>query len=259
MTSVRCSNWVIRMNNDSRHQTRFQDVAYILHSRAYQNTSLIADVFTREHGRIGLVAKGVKRPASKMFGVIQPWQRLFVSWGGRSELKTLYSAEIEPRNTTALTGERIYLGLYINELLLRLLHLDEAHAQIFDYYQACLRELASVADTEPSLRYFEIQLLEELGYGVNFLYDYQTEAHIQPDSVYAFVPDRGFILREYHHEDALLIHGQTIISLSNRQLDTVEQKKEAKILLRSIIEHHLEGRPLKSRELFQQKRGSLQH
>ena len=241
------------MSSDSRGHTRYQDVAYVLHSRAYQNSSLIVDAFTREHGRIGLVAKGVKRPSSKMYGMIQPLQCLFISWGGRSELKTLYTAENESNKMPVLSGERLYLGLYVNELLIRLLHNDEAHSRLFDYYQHCLQNLAAAADIEPTLRYFEIQMLEELGYGLNFQYDYQTETEIEPGVIYAYLPERGFMRREQAHGDDLLVHGQTILSLSTRQLKGEQEKKEAKLLLRSIIEQHLEGRPLKTRELFQEK------
>lgn len=241
------------MNNDAQANGRFQDVAYVLHGRPYQNTSMLVDVFTREHGRLGLVAKGVKRPASKMYGVMQPLQRLFLSWGGRSELKTLYSAEIESNKTPALSGERIYMGLYINELLIRLLHKDEAHRQMFDVYQQCLLQLANEADCEPALRYFEVQLLEELGYGVNFSTDYLTDSDIQVELQYRYVPERGFTQRTHQQVDELVVQGGTIKSLAQRQLVGVQAKKEAKLLLRSIIEYHLEGRPLKTRELFQQK------
>lgn len=258
MTSAPYSNWVTRMNNDARSQGRYQDVAYVLHGRAYQNTSMLVDLFTREHGRIGLVAKGVKRPSSKMFGALQPLQGLFVSWGGRSELKTLYSAEIEPHISTTLAGDRLYMGLYINELLIRLLHNEEAHIRLFDVYQQCLQTLASEADCEPALRYFEVQLLEELGYGVNFVYDYQTETEIQADESYTYVPERGFAQRTRQQGDELIIQGQTIKSLAEHQLSGVQQKKEAKLLLRTIIEYHLEGRPLKTRELFQQKQPNHQ-
>ena len=225
----------------------------MLHGRAYQNTSMLVDLFTREHGRIGLVAKGVKRPNSKMFGALQPLHRLFVGWGGRSELKTLYSAEIESHASTALAGDRLFMGFYVNELLIRLLHNEEAHIRLFDVYQQCLQTLASEADCEPALRYFEMQLLEELGYGVNFEYDYQTESEIQAGESYTYVPERGFTRPTLLQGDELIIQGQTIKSLSEYQLTDAQQKKEAKLLLRTIIEYHLEGRPLKTRELFQQK------
>ena len=245
------------MNNDARSQGRNQDVAYVLHGRAYQNTSMLLDLFTREHGRLGLVAKGVKRPASKMFGVLQPLQRLFVSWGGRNELKTLYSAEIEPHKSKDLSGDRIYMGFYVNELLIRLLHNDEAHTQLFDAYQQCLTALAEVNDCEPALRYFEMQLLEELGYGVNLLYDYHTETPIEPGLQYTYVPERGFTRLIHRQADELIIQGHTLTALSERLLADAQQKKEAKLLLRTIIEYHLEGRPLKTRELFQQKQRNI--
>jgi DNA repair protein RecO (recombination protein O) len=137
--------------------------------------------------------------------------------------------------------------------LTRLLHNEEAHAQLFDIYQHCLHTLAYENDCEPALRYFEVQLLEELGYGINLLYDYQNEIEIQPDASYTYVAERGFARQTHQQGDELIVQGRTLKSLSNHELTDVQQKKEAKLLLRTIIEYHLEGRPLKTRELFQQK------
>lgn len=241
------------MNNSPTAQSRFQDVAYVLHGRAYQNTSMIVDVFTREYGRLSLLAKGAKRPASALYGVLQPFQPLFVSWGGRSELKTLYSAETGNRAGSNLNGDQIYLGMYLNELLFRLLHKEEAHAQIFDDYQHCLELLTDKADEEVVLRFFELHLLEELGYAVNLETEYATGMAIAAEKSYAYVPEHGFIYRETLHNDEIVIHGQTILALSQQKSLDGQQKKEAKLLLRSIIEYHLDGQPLKTRELFYQK------
>lgn len=226
----------------------------MLHGRAYQNTSMIVDVFTRSYGRLSLLAKGAKRPGSAMYGTLLPLQCLFLSWGGRSELKTLYSAEIESKGQPMLDGDHIYLGMYLNELLVRLLHKEEAHAQMFDYYQHCLQQLSQDSDNEIVLRYFELQLLEELGYAVNLQTTCDTDNDIEVNAVYAYLPERGFICQDRHQGDELLVQGQTIQALAGRNLSGDQQKKEAKLLLRSIIEYHLDGSPLKTRELFQQKK-----
>ena len=226
----------------------------MLHGRAYQNTSMIVDVFTRSYGRLSLLAKGAKRPGSAMYGTLLPLQCLFLSWGGRSELKTLYSAEIESKGQPMLDGDHIYLGMYLNELLVRLLHKEEAHAQMFDYYQHCLQQLAQESDDEIVLRYFELQLLEELGYAVNLETACDTSSEIESNNMYSYIPERGFVSQQVHHGDELLVQGQTIQALSERNLTGDQQKKEAKLLLRSIIEYHLDGLPLKTRELFQQKK-----
>ena len=75
------------------NKTGNNDKAYVLHTRAYQNTSLIIEAMTRGHGRMTFVAKGAKRSGSPYQGMLQPFMPLYISWGGRSEMKTLFKAE----------------------------------------------------------------------------------------------------------------------------------------------------------------------
>jgi len=235
------------MNPGSSSQ--HEDNAYILHTRPYKNTSLLVEAFCQHSGRQSFVVKGVKRNKSSMQGIIEPFNLLYLVWGGRSELKNLYKAESVPPSIK-LKGEKIYAGFYVNELIMYLLHKDEAHIRLFLCYQDCLKKLAGRQETNVLLRYFELELLTELGYGISFISDAQTGADIDKDKFYQYDFDLG--VSEYRGDDrsVLKISGQTLIALEKKQLANDLQKTEAKKLLRRILEFYLEGRPIKSRELF---------
>lgn len=236
----------------TQKSSTFEDKAYVLHTRPYKNTSMLAEVFCREHGRLSFVVKGAKRSESTMYGIIQAFNSLYVVWGGRGELKNLYSAEtVAPR--VRLTGDVLYAGFYVNELIMYLLHKHEAHPELFDFYQRCLVGLSENQDMESVLRYFELDLLNELGYGVNMLYDGYSGEQINPDKIYQYDFEHG--VSEYRGDDnaTLAVSGDTLLALAGHELQTAAQKKQAKHLLRRILEYYLEGRPIRSREILQQK------
>ena len=136
--------------------------AYVLHSRPYRDTSLLVDFFTLEQGKVSAVAKGARRPNSKLRSSIQPFVPLQITWGGRQELKSLINAEpVAP--TMLLQGNALLCGLYVNELLDRLMLPFDPHPQLYVYYQYVLNELLSGEDIEGGLRTFEHRLLAELG------------------------------------------------------------------------------------------------
>ncbi|MGD8926158.1 MAG: DNA repair protein RecO [Thioalkalispiraceae bacterium] len=241
------------------NQNRNQDKAYVLHYRAYQNTSLIVELFTREHGRLSAVAKGARRANSPFQGTIQQFVPLFVSWGGRSEMKTLYTAE-NVSGSVKLAGDLIYTGFYLNELIMYLLHKHEAHASLFDRYHQCLGELLESSDIELSLRYFELDLLEQLGYGVSLDQDLRTGQPVNPELCYTYNIETGITSQTGDEAGVMQIKGTTLLALSQRNISTQEQRIEAKRLLRSVLDYHLEGRPLNARKLFLKKKNfSLSH
>ena len=252
MTNEPCSNWAILMSFDSASAQR-QDRAYVLHARAYKNTSLIVDMFSRDHGRMTLVAKGARRAGSPFYGLLEPFTSLFIAWGGRSEMKTLYKAESVAGNDK-LSGELIYTGFYLNELIMYLLHKHEAHAALFDAYQVCLEKLRAGQDTELVLRYFELDMLNELGYGVSLDHVLQTGEPVQADQYYEYKLESGLSLAGTADADTLTLSGETLLALAAGKLATEQQKLEAKHLLRSILDYHLDGRPIRARELFAQKK-----
>ncbi|HLR12226.1 MAG TPA: DNA repair protein RecO [Burkholderiaceae bacterium] len=158
----------------SRRVQRVNDArAYLLHASAWRETSLVVQCFTRDHGLMGLVAKGAKRPHSQLRPILGAFQPLHLSWSGASELKILRRAETA--GIVPLTGRSWMSAWYLNELVLRLLPREDPHPVLFDHYCRALNELAQVCqhsarqDDAPSLsgtlRRFEWMLLQETGYG----------------------------------------------------------------------------------------------
>lgn len=211
--------------------------AWLLHRHPFRNTSLILDLFLPERGRVGVVARGGRRNP-----VLAPFTPLWVDLKtGGGELSTL--RQVEPRGPALpLRGPALYCGFYINELLVRLLHRDDAHAHLWLAYQDTLAALSGETPLDISLRCFEMVLLEEIGYGL--VLDQDTDGRpLNPDGLYQWVPGQGLIIDPGGYPgDLLLALGE------ERWSDDV--RKLAKALLRAALASHLGGRPLRSRELF---------
>lgn len=141
---------------------------FILHRRPYRNTSLLLDAFSPDHGRMGLAARGAAAPRSRLKGLLQPFTPLLLSWSGAGDLATLTGAE-DAGLPIALPPHRVLAGLYVNELLMRLLRRLDPQTGLFTAYRTLLTELATAPNEEPVLRRFEKQLLDELGYGLNLI------------------------------------------------------------------------------------------
>ncbi|MGJ7580989.1 DNA repair protein RecO [Variovorax sp. RHLX14] len=175
--------------------------AYVLHRYDWSESSLILETFTRHHGRIALVAKGAKRPSSNFRPVLLPLQPLQVSYGGDAEIRTLKSAEWMGGHVMP-TGESLMSGYYVNELLLRLLARDDAHAALFDAYAGVVQVLATSASygdaqaaTQASaLRAFELLLLRAVGFLPTLDAQTLTLAPLEQEVRYALVREAG--LRE---------------------------------------------------------------
>ena len=138
--------------------------AFVLHTRPYRETSQLVDLFSRHYGRLRVVARGFRRPKNGS-RILAPFTPLLVGWSGKSELKTLVSAEHSGRSLM-LSGERLYSGFYLNELLIRLLVEHDPQQYLFDHYLNIMTSLADGEPIEPALRLFERNLLDEAGYGL---------------------------------------------------------------------------------------------
>ncbi|MCK5453565.1 MAG: DNA repair protein RecO, partial [Calditrichia bacterium] len=136
--------------------------AYVLQVRPYRDTSALVEIFTPDHGRISLVARGVRSGNSKIRGLLQPFRKLLVSWSGDKELKSLISVE-EDGEVIGVKAGALVSALYVNELLVRLLHRHEEHESLFDLYRNTLRTLEGTDNISKALRLFEKSLLQELG------------------------------------------------------------------------------------------------
>ncbi|MFZ2628705.1 MAG: DNA repair protein RecO, partial [Rugosibacter sp.] len=159
--------------------------AYVLHAYPYSETSLVVDVFSRDHGRLPLLARGARRPRSAMRGLLMAFQPVELGWFGAGEVKTLAKAEWIG-GMPLLSGRCLLLGYYLNELLVKMLPREDAHAGLFDAYHAALHALAMGGADAPELRRFEKSLLKELGYGLTLDREAETGEKICMEAQYAF-------------------------------------------------------------------------
>lgn len=166
------------------------DFAYVLHSVPYKETSLIAELFCKEYGRLPVVAKGAKRHNSSLRAVLVSFQPISVRFSGKSEVKTLTQAEWLG-GLMSPNGKSLFAAYYLNELLMRGLNREDAHPELFDLYQKTLMGLASGEDMNVCVRRFEVGFLQALGYGLDLQFDRQG-AHIDPDQHYIWVDQEGW-------------------------------------------------------------------
>lgn len=227
--------------------------AYVLHKRAYQNTSAIVHLLTQNHGLVDAVAKGAAPKPGKARFNLQFFQLLETHCKGKGDLLSLYSSEAIGQ-AAVLEGKALFCGLYINELLKELLPKHDAAPDIFQLYQTlqdALRRANNSVDLEVLLRSFEVQLLNELGYGIHFV-EALTGENLQENTAYYYQMEKGFIpLTQSDIRSKSYFTGKALHNISALDFSHIETRKQAKHLLRSVINHHLGSKSLKSRELFQ--------
>jgi len=223
---------------------------FVLHRRDYSNTSLILDLFCTETGRLPVLAKGAKRGRTPLTSILQPFRPLWASWSGRGEIKTLVCAEAAGQ-PLELQGQALICGLYVNEILMRLLGRADPHPDLFAFYHAALVNLTSGEYLETGLRQFELRLLEEMGYGPRL--DQAEDGPVAAHARYLCLPGqqpRRLLPGELAEAP---VTGLTLLALATGEpLDDVVKKREARQLLRSLLSPHLGPKPIKSRELFRQ-------
>lgn len=224
--------------------------AFVLHSRPWSETSLLLDVFSEESGRVRLVAKGARSRRSNLKGALQPFTPLLIRFGGRGDVKTLRSAEAVSL-ALPLAGIALYSGLYVNELLARVLEQETRFSELFFDYLHCIQALASDnASPEPALRRFELALLAHLGYGVDYLHCAGSGESVSPGMTYRYREEKGFIASLV--VDNLSFTGYELQALASREFTDAGTLRAAKRFTRIALKPYLGGKPLKSRELFRQ-------
>lgn len=217
--------------------------AYFLHTRPYRETSVLVDLFTAEAGRVGGIWRGGRRAKRSIPQLFQP---LLVDLQGSGELKTL--RQVEPAGPALmLAGPALFSGFYLNELLNRLLPRDEVQYGLFAGYAQILGELAEGAAVESRLRYFERQLLDVLGYGIDFTHDAGSDSLILEGSHYDFHPERGFVRAS---PGASAFPGAVLLGLATGETLSSEGLQVLKQVHRRALARLLGNKPLKSRELF---------
>ncbi len=229
---------------------------YLLHFRAYRNTSALIEVFSAEHGRVCLVARGVRKSKSRLQGLLQPFNPLLLSWRGRGELVTLHTAELNGA-IHQLKGIALLSGMYLNEMLLYLLARFDPYPKLYDYYSKALVELESAENQtsiESVLRYFEKHLLQELGYGLILDHDVVSNLPVKHDCLYQYKLGQGPVLYEAplpsgQHKN-LYLQGDTLLNFEQGTLVGIKPFQEVKQLMRAAISAQLGGKTLNSRKLF---------
>lgn len=224
--------------------------AFVLHGRPYSETSLMLDLFTQDHGRVRLLAKGARSRRSHLKGCLQPFTPLLVRWSGRGEVKTLRNAE-SISLALPLSGMMLYSGLYVNELLSRVLEHEGNYSVLFFDYLQCLQALAAEESSpEQALRQFELALLAHLGYGLDFLHCAGSGEPIDDRMTYRYREEKGFIASLV--VDHYSFTGRELRSLAERQFPDPQTLRAAKRFTRIALKPYLGNKPLKSRELFRQ-------
>lgn len=224
--------------------------AFVLHTRPYSETSLLLDLFSETDGRVRLLAKGARSRRSSLKGMLQPFTPLLVRWSGKGELKTLRSAEAVSMGLP-LTGRYLYCGLYVNEILARVLGQEIPYSELFFDYLHCLQALASTEHSpEPALRRFEFALLTHLGYGVDFLHCAGSGESVSDSMTYRYREERGFIATLVNNHQTFT--GRELKAFNCREFPDQASLKAAKRFTRMALKPYLGGKPLKSQELFRQ-------
>lgn len=216
--------------------------AYVLSSRAYRDSSLLLEILSLRHGRCGLVARSARGPKSKTRALLQPLQPLLLSWSLTGELGTLSAAEAAGA-PILLSGERVFYAWYLNELLLKLLQRHDPHPMLFERYAHALAQLPQ-PDAEAALRFFEKNLLSELGYGLLLPQDLQADEHYKYDA------ERGPIAGGRHAE----LLGASLIALRDETPLDARALSDTRKLLRAQIERQLGGRALETPRLLRELR-----
>ena len=216
--------------------------AFILHTYPWRETSLIVEALGREHGRVSLVARGARRPMSSLKSRLLAFQPLWLSWFGKGALRTLHAAGWQG-GQLCLRGQALMCGFYMNELLLKLLPLDDPHEALYDCYVSALTELDLAGDPAPVLRRFELDLLSGLGYAQTLDQDGEGR-RIDPSHRYAYHPDGGGVVPGTDYR------GKTLLDMARGDFSDPRTLAEGKQLMRALINHHLGDKPLMTRQLL---------
>lgn len=229
--------------------------AYVLHSYPYKESSLIVEAFTRHRGRVGLLARGARRPRSAIRGTLLAFHPLRLSWSAAADLGTLVSAEWAG-GQPALSGMALMCGFYVNELLLRLLPREDAHEALFDAYAVAVARLGAGEEPAGLLRGFELRMLRELGYAPPLDRDAGSGMPVQAEKRYTYLPERGpLALGDAPTSGAevdLIVSGQTLLDMSRDDFGRQETRDESRRLMRRLISARLAGQVLHTSEMLRE-------
>ena len=223
--------------------------AFVLHTRAFQETSIIVDFFTQSYGRLNAIAKGAKRPKSPLRSVLTPTSKLSITLSGKNDLKTLSNVEIidHYQLDNSISFNSI---VYINELITKATEKEDPHKEIFNQYENLIINLSNNSNNselERVLRDFELNLLQEMGYGIDLTRDAETNRKIERGVSYKFNPDRGFSSEEKIPSEKLF-SGEDIINFSSGNFEKKATRDCAKTIMRKALDFHLGNKTLNIRK-----------
>ena len=224
--------------------------AYVLHHYPFRETSLVIETFTRDFGRVALMARGARRSKSALRGVLLAFQPLLIGWAGKSELRTLHKAEWQG-GYAPLKGLSLICGFYLNELLLKLLLRDDPHDRLFATYRETLDALAADGNPAAILRRFEKNLLRELGYALTLDVDVESGQPVAAQRRYAYIIERGPVaLDGVPGQNEVELSGQTLIDMQSDNYTSTTTQQQSKSLMRMLINHYLGNQSLHTRSLL---------
>lgn len=221
----------------------------MLHSYPFKETSLVVEAFSRSFGRLGLVARGARRPRSSLRGLLMAFQPLSLSWAGRAELRTLHRAEWLAGHAP-LAGSSLMCGFYLNELLLKLVAREDPHQGLYVAYEEALDRFRAGDPPGWVLRRFEQKLLRELGYGMALDRDAAGEP-IQATASYTYLLEHGpSVLSNAGPVPPLELSGKTLLDMAVDDYSDPLTLQQSRALMRFVLNHYLGGQVLHTRQLL---------
>ena len=212
-------------------------------------STLIVDIFSKNYGRISLIAKGARRKKSKFRGLIRPFHRLRVDWSGKNDVPVMSNLSSDAQRRI-LRGKALYSCYYLNELLSQLLHQLQPNQELFDLYESVLEKIADSEDLFTALRYFEKHLLKALGYELRLTREANSSVAIRADRNYHYDPESGPIPTIENSEN--VVPGSVLLAIDEEKYDTKEVRAESRKFLRRIIEVYVDRSADQSRKVLQQ-------
>ena len=219
--------------------------AYLLHRRPFSDSQVMLDMLVEGVGQLRMLARISGRQATKHKAQLQPFQSLLVKYSGKSDLKYINHFELHD-GQTMLTGTELYCGFYLNELTNRIVPINEPMESVYHLYKQHLDELSTTKNLQAVLRSYEFQLLEMLGYGVDFSVDAQGD-EINDAANYQYFAEYGFLLHDDPHRG---FSGKQLNAIAAHDFSAPDVLYMAKQLSRYLLKPLLGKKPLKSRELF---------
>jgi len=223
---------------------------WILHQRPYRDTSSIIDIFTRDFGRVSIIAKGGRSPKSKFRGLLRPFFPIKLSWYSGKNLGNLVDIDVEGKPYN-LIGDSLLSAYYLNELILKFLVKDDPQVEVFDLYSRTILNLIGMGDIAPVLRKFELEFLKLIGYGLNLEFETVTHLPVRDDLFYKYNPGSGLVISGKKN-DHYVFSGADIKAINQGDFQEKKTIKSANRLLKSIINFHLDGRRLKTRRVLEE-------